>query len=110
VKPRGWCSAEGERDLYYRFRCTVTHLVCYRGTSRKVQNKELEVEEYNTKINDWGARTRRGTVRNHSAAVGAAAEAVFAGAVPWAQLVRYTLQQVGKPVGNYTVQVVPVVV
>jgi hypothetical protein len=30
--------------------------------------------------------------------------------VPWAQLVRYTLQQVEKFVGNCTVQAVPVVV
>lgn len=62
------------------------------------------------KVNDWGARTRRGTVRNHSAAVGAAAGVVLAEAVPWAQLVRYTLQQVGKAEGNCTVQVVLIVV
>lgn len=52
-------------------------------------------------------RTRLGTVRNHSAA---AAGAAVAEAVRSAQLVRYTLQRVGKVVRNYTVQVVPVVV
>lgn len=52
-------------------------------------------------------RTRLGTVRNHSAA---AAGAAVAEAVRSAQLVRYTLQRVGKVVRNCTVQVVPVVV
>ena len=71
-----------------------------KGTEGAAGGEESET------INDWGARTRQGTVRNHSAAAGAA----IAEAVRSAQLVRYTLQQVGKVVGNCIVQVVPVVV
>ena len=52
-------------------------------------------------------RTRQDTVRNHSAG---AAGAAIAGLVRSPQLVHCTLQQVGRVVGNCTVQVVPVAV